>query len=118
MLLQLAAKKVKQLAFTFSGSNDKAITVLETKRGRAAKKKTKEKLYSNVLVQFVEPKGKKRLKTLRLNNCDQGLFHFRTCAYDAVFEDHRGKPSVFNGFFEIFCLSYPLFISSVAVLWK
>ena len=74
MLLQLAAKKVKQLAFTFSGSNDKAIAVLETKRGWAAKKKTEEKLYNNVLIQFVEPKGKNDSKHYALTTCDQGSF--------------------------------------------
>lgn len=124
MLLQLAAKKMKQLAFTFSGSNDKAIAVLETKGGWAAKKKKKEKIIQ-----------KNKLLTLRINNLRSRLFwdlllgsmcarlarrvfYFRTRAYDAVFKGQRGKPLVFNGFSGICCLFYPFFISSMAVLWE
>ena len=123
MLLQLAAKKVKQLAFTFSGSNDKAIAVFETKRGWAAKKKKKKNYIKKIYSRYA------------LITCDQGfffdlllgsmyarlarrVFYFRTCAYDAVFEGHRGNPSVFNAFFGICCLFYPFCISSMAALWE
>ena len=132
MLLQFAAKKVKQLAFTFSRSNDKAITVLETERGWAAKI-NKRKIMQQRSHSICWTKGEKRLKTIRINNLLSRLFldlllgsmyarlarwvfYFRTCAYDAVFGGYRGKPLVFNGFFGICCLPYPFFISSMAAL--
>ena len=130
MLLQFAAKKVKQLAFTFSGSNDKAITVLETERGWAGKI-NKRKIMQQRSHSICWTKGEKRLKTIRINNLLSRLFldlllgsmyarlarrvfYFRTCAYDAVFEGHRGKPLVFNSFFGICCLSYPF----LSALWE
>ena len=67
---------MKQLAFTFSGSNDKAVTVLETKRGRAAKKKQKKNYTATFSFNLLNQREKNDSKRYALITAIKAFFTF------------------------------------------